>query len=577
MRQVLSARGGRRFPTWKQWQQLPRLLSRGEKAALLGCLAVFVLSLGALGFRYASTHQVAVPAEGGSYVEALVGEPQFVNPIYATQSDVDADLTRLVFSGLLRWDPVDGYVNDLAANVDVSADGKTYTVTMRDDARFHDGSPVRANDVVYTVTSIEDPAYRSPLASDFQGVAVSQTDDRTVVFTLDKPSSGFRTRLTFGILPSALWTDIPARNVPLASRNLEPVGSGPYKFKEFAKDAKGNILSYTLTRNADYYGTKALIDTLTFKFYPDARSAVSALDNRNVEGAAVIPPESEADLASNRAVALLRPSMPRETTLFFNPAKSDLLKNADVRHAIAMAVDKPAVLQAAVNGHGSVLTGPIPAGDPGYASDVQAPGFDPAGANALLDKAGFKKADGSAYRSLPKDSTNAPVSVIMTTVQEPEFVRAAQVIVTDLQAIGIKATVNAVSPDDLFGSVIQPRAYEMLLSATLLGADEDPAPFWLSSQATGNGLNLASYASKKADAALEAAEVALSADDRAAKLHDFQAEVANDVPAVFLYQSTYTYALSSKIKGADIERIGTPDDRFARVTDWYLKTKNVLR
>ena len=114
MRQVLSVSHPRRVPTWRQWQQLSRVLSHAERLLLRGAGGLILCSVVASAVWYISTHRVDAPAVGGEYTEALVGEPQFVNPLYASASDVDADLARLIYSGLVRWDSSQGLMNDLA-------------------------------------------------------------------------------------------------------------------------------------------------------------------------------------------------------------------------------------------------------------------------------------------------------------------------------------------------------------------------------------------------------------------------------------------------------------------------------
>src|SRR3989344_1746092 len=256
-----------------------------------------------------------------------------------------------------------------------------------------------------------------------------------------------------------------------------------------------------------------------------------------------------------------------------------------------MAVDKAAGLEDALFGHGTVVSSPILPGMVGYAVDTPAPAHDPAAAQELLEKAGFKKVEGATYRTLPKDlleakkkaagdaadSTTDEFSVILKTVQHPELIRTAERLVQQLGAVGIKVEIEVVDPGDLYATVIEPRDYQMLLTGALLGLDPDPFPFWHSSQATGKGLNLALYASRKADAALEAARDTTDELARADRYKEFQSLLAEDVPAVFLYQSTYGYAPASKLKNVEIPRIVTPADRFGRGNEGYIKTKKVLR
>lgn len=579
-RQVLSATKKAGLPSWQQWKQLPRVLSLGERKVLLSAVAGVAASLLSLGGWYVATHRVDMPAVGGEYTEALIGEPRFVNPLYASASDVDTDLTHLVYSGLLKWDPESGLANDLASDVQVSEDGKTYTVKIRDDAKFHNGDDVRAADVIFTIDAVQDAQYRSPLSVSFRGVTVSQVDDKTVAFTLEEPFAPFLSTLTLGIMPAAIWGEIAPRNAALASRNLEPIGSGPYAFAEFSKDKSGNILSYTLTRNADYYGEPAKIDRLTFKFYATATEAVHALENRNVEGASFIPGDLEAEVADLRSVSLLHPNMPREVALYFNQSAAEALKDKAVRTAIAQAVDKSRLVEEVLGGNGQAIDAPILPGMLGEHAEITKIGHDVTAAAATLEEAGYKLTEGATVRALkkaPADGKPNELSLTLTTVQDPEFVRAAELIAQELAAIGIKTEVTAVESTSFFASVIEPKSYQILLTGTLLGIDPDPYPFWHSSQNRVGGLNLALYANRNADTLLETARTAVNVDDRAKAYRDFQDLIAADIPAVFLYQSTYAYAISTKIKNANVTRIISPADRFADITEWYIKTKKALK
>lgn len=578
--QVLSAHKGAGLPSLNQWKQLPLVLSLGEKKVLLGAIAAFVLSLGSLGSWYVVTHRVDIPAVGGEYVEALIGEPQFVNPLYASASDVDADLAGLVFSGLMRWDQDDGLVNDLASGVQVSEDGKTYTVAIRDDAKFHNGDAVRAADVVFTMEAIQDSQYRSPLAVSFRGVSVSQVDEKTVAFSLEEPFAPFLSTLTVGILPSGIWGDIAARNATLASRNLEAIGSGPYRFAEFAKDKSGNVLSYTLERNPSYYGDSPKLQNLIFKFYPSATEAVRALENKNVEGVSFVPGDIEASVAGIRSVALLHPGLPREVALYFNQSANASLKDKAVRTAIAQAVNKTKLVNEVLAGHGRIIDAPILPGTLGEHPDVAKIAFDQAAASQTLQDAGYSLPEGATVRTLkkaPSDGTPNELAVTITTVQNPEFVRAAEIIAAELGAIGIRTDVKPVEDASFYADVVSPKTYQVLLTGTLLGIDPDPYPFWHSSQTKENGLNFALYANRNADTLLETARKTVNTDDRAKAYRDFQDLIAADVPAVFLYQSTYAYAISTKIKNVRIDRIVSPADRFAEIESWYTKTKKALQ
>jgi peptide/nickel transport system substrate-binding protein len=599
-RQVQAIAKPRRFPSWKQWRHLSRVLNKTER---LWCvIAVGLLWFGVLWIAgwYLLTHRVDVPTVGGEYVEGLVGQPQYINPLYASASDVDADLASLIFSGLLKWDPEDGLVPDLADSITISEDGKIYTVTLRENAIFHNGDPVEARDVLFTVNAIQDATYRSPLAVSFSGVMVTQNDARTIVFTLQEPFAPFLSALTVGILPANVWGSIPSAHVGLASYNLEAIGSGPYRFLEFSKDKTGAIRSYTLERFEDYYGQKALIERLTFKFYEDTTSALNAFDNRQVEGLGYISFDEQEELEKRRELTIFYPTIRREIALFFNQNAHAALKSSDLRQALAQSVDKQAVLDQAARGKGTVIHTPLLPGMTGFHEGI-IDIFNVESANLLLDKT-FSWSDDHRYRTDPniKQETKGeddeqeetqetsstaemtePVSnalhFTLTTVASGEYIRAAQWLAEQWKTLGVDLEIKTVAAEDFYSQVLEPKNYQILLTGVLLGVDADPYPFWHSSQMRQGGLNLAGYNNKKVDTLLEEARTTTDTQVRAEKYRAFQEQLHEDTPAVFLYQSAYGYALPNKIKGVSIPSVIFPSDRFANIADWYIKTKKSLR
>ena len=581
MRQVLSVRKTKSLPSWKQWKQLPRVLTQSERRTIHGALGLILASALIFGATYIAGHRVDIPAVGGEYTEGLVGEPQFINPLYAIQSDVDQDLASLIYSGLMRWDAEEGFVPDLAQSLTINEDGTVYTLKIRDTAKFHNGEEVRARDVVFTINAIQNSSYRSPLADQFYQVTVVQEDDKTVSFVLEKAHAPFVQYLTVGILPAGLWAEILPQNAPLAALNLQPIGSGPYEFAEFAKDKKGSIRSYTLTRNDDYYGDAPYIENLTFKFYPDARTLAEALANKNVEGASIVGFDVREEVATNRNVELLEPLVPRETVLYFNQNLSEPLKDIVVRQAIQKAIDKASLVTTIYADSAQVIHAPILPDMLGY-DETLIDAYDSTAANTLLTEAGYTPSEGTEVRLLKSSlqSEEEPGKTLHFTLTSPDSTDmrlVAEKIQSNLSAIGIELTLNFVSSDLMGTDVITPRNFELLLAPIMLEADPDPYPFWHSSQAKGSGLNLTGYSNTEVDTLLEDARALTDETARADKYKEFQQLLAKDLPAVYLYQSTYGYALPKKVQHPGIERLIIPSDRFADVTGWYIKTKKALR
>jgi len=573
-------------------------MTLGEKKLFAGSIALIVLSSLFLLGTYAFIHRVEVPTTGGTYTEALIGSPRFINPLYAQTNDVDADLSSLLFSSLIKWQPGGGYVNDLADSMQISADQTQYTFHLRTNATFSDGEPVQASDVVFTYTAIQNPVYRSPLISYFRNIKVEQVDDQTVLFTLPTASATFPEHLTIGILPGNLWSDILAQNAPLASLNLQPIGSGPYVFQEFSKDKKGSIRSYTLKRNNHYYGTSPKIDQLIFKFYPDEESVSQALINKNVEGVGYVAFEHRTSTENNHNVRTVFASIPRGTSLFFN-TQNPILKNPAVRLAISNAIDKESIVKTILGSHAIVLNGPLLNGSVGYDAAYHPNGFNPSAAMTALDAAGYLKPTGSSFRKIPVKSTPVPtkssknskkqtetptpvqepsdLSFTLTTVSNDEFSHVAAEIKAELEKIGISITIKTVDADHLMTDVVDLQTYDLLLAADYAGTDLDPYAFWHSSQITAGGLNIGHYQSKDADKLLEKARTTATDTDRAVIYRQFQDLLVKDAPAAFLYQSTYSYALPKKIHFTAPDALRVPSDRFADMTNWYINTKKSLK
>ncbi len=374
-----------KIPSFKQFKHLPKFLSRTESLALKILGALIILSAGILGWQFYYNNTVQVPDFGGQYTEALVGSPKFINPILSQTNDVDRDISRLVFSSLLKYDAKQKLAPDLAEKYEISEDQKTYTIYLRDNLYWHDGEKLTANDVIFTVKSIQDPEYKSPLYNSLRGVSIRQIDERTVAFILEEPFAPFPEILTFGIMPAHIWGDIPAATANLAEFNIKPIGSGPFKFASLSKDKLGNIKSMSLERNEGYYNNKPYIEKINFKFYPDFHSATDALQNKNVEGISFLPKELKNKL-QREDLNFYSLQIPQYTAVFFNQTKNKALEEDEVRQSLTLATPKEQLREEALNGEGIIINGPILPGYIGYNPEIKKYNFSIEEANTLLDE-----------------------------------------------------------------------------------------------------------------------------------------------------------------------------------------------
>lgn len=573
---------GKRTPTLKQLKHLPRYLSQKEKTFIRGALVVAALAVAAIGAKFASEHVAAVAAPGGDYVEAAVGAPREVNPVLASTNDADLDLEKLVFSGLMKTTSRGELVPDLAASYAMSEDGKTYTFTLRDGVTWHDGTAFSARDVAATIAAIKNPSWKSPLAAQFKNVSVEAPDDKTVVFTLSEPFAPFPSMLTVGILPEHLWQDVRPENAARAELNIKPVGTGPFKFKNFTKDKKGAILSYTLVRNDAYYGQHPYLSTITFKYYQDFSAAQDALASRRVDGMSFLPLEFREAAEKQRSVRFYTLRLPQYTGVFFNQKRNAALRSKAVRQALAYGIDRATVLREALGDNGVLVHSPILAGFVGFHPDVKKYDFDPAAAADLLEKDGWKldPADGVRKKdgkNDKKETVKTPLEITLTTVDAKENIAVAQTIKKDWEGIGVRTELEIVPASKVQKDKIRPREFDALLYGEIIGPDPDPFPFWHSSQNDAAGLNLAVFSNRRADELLEKARAATKTEDREADYREFQDILAEEVPAILLYSPTYTYVVGRKVKGIETATIFSPADRFDDVSSWYIETKRVWK
>ncbi|MDP9321448.1 MAG: peptide ABC transporter substrate-binding protein [Chloroflexota bacterium] len=506
------------------------------------------------------------PGFGGTYVEGVAGSPLYFDPILAA-TNVDQDVSRLVFSGLTRFDRDGTIVADLASSFDVDPSGKIWTFTIRPDANWQDGAPVTADDVLYTVGLLQDKAYRGPFADAFRGVAVTALGSKIVRFALPEAYAPFAGSTTVALLPSHLLS-VPFGDLAHQPFNLRPVGTGPFKVSEL------DTRQVTLVRSDDFYRTKPArsrpyLDKIVLRFYRDETEALAALARGEVDAAGGLSPLDAGRARTLKTVDLF--SLPTNdfTALFLNVRPTNpVFRDRIVRQAIASAIDRGKVLQVAADGRGSVADEFVPSTSWAFARDVPRYTFSAADTRAVLDGAGWVDHDGDGIR----DKGGVALRFAIATSDEPARLAAARQIADDLAAVGMRVEVRAVPFVDLVDRVARQRDFDALLVGITVGNDPDPYPFFHTSQVNDPGDNFAGYSAPVVDKLLEQAR--RTADQ--AKRRELFAQVwnalATDVPVVFLYYTDYLYAQSHTLRGFRVAPVNDPPQRFWNVEDWYVKT-----
>lgn len=501
-----------------------------------------------------------------------MGQPLYINPILSQTSEADSDLVQLIYGGLFKYGQDGRAIPGIAEKFSVSEDQKEYTVHLRKDVKWHDGEQLTADDAYFTFNILQDPAYKSPLRQSWQGVEVNKLDEYTLTFTLKNPYIGFLDNLTVGLLPKHIWENIAPEKFALADYNLHPIGSGPFMFADFQKDAQGTILAYRLVAFKDYYEGKAYINKLNFNFYLDEDSLVNAYNKKEVMGMSSIAPEKVKDLKNGKSTNVQELIIPRYFSVFFNQTKNVALATDEVRKALELGVDRTELIEKILFGKGVALSSPFFPEMIGSGEAVRQQA-EIESAQKILDEAGWKLDAGDGVRK--KNDTELAFELV--TTDWPELNQTAELLAAQWKKIGAKVTVKVLTVSDLQQNYIRTREYDSLLFGQALSFNPDLYSFWHSSEKRDPGLNLSLFDNKDADSLLESIRQESNLAKRQEQYAQFGKILEKENPAVFLYGPYYLHPTSTVLRGVETKNINAPAERFTGVNKWYVKTKRVLK
>lgn len=561
------------FQASKQWRESPFLtrleaqassLSPGDRV-IAGVLAflVIVVSFVAL-FALKNRLLVEVPTYGGSLVEGVVGSPRFVNPLLAL-SDADRDVTALTYAGLMGVGEDGELIPVLAESYEISEDGTVYTFTLREKLEFSDGSPLTAEDVVFTVLKAQDPGLKSPLRANWDGVVAEALDARTVRFTLAKPYAPFLENARMGILPARLWRNISNEEFPFSTLQTEPVGAGPFVVVGVGRNASGIIDKYRLKANERYALGRPFLDSVRLVFFAQETDMRKALLSGAIDSAyGVIVPES----GSRHIISV---PYSRVFGVFFNVNENALFARDEVRKALSLSLDRETLVEEVLGGTATAAAGPVPPGTLPSLAPVPAGTIEERVAEAaeVLERGGWTYDVEERIWARGTGSSRTELHFTVKTSNVPELKMVAGAVRDMWQKLGVPVSVELYEPGDLNQNIIRPRNYEALLFGMVVGRDRDLYAFWHSSQRNDPGLNIALYANKTVDTLLEKERTASNVSERDEYLAEIDQRVSADYPAAFTHTPDFVYVVPKGLKGVSLTQMAAPSDRFARIAHWY--------
>lgn len=513
------------------------------------------------------------PTSGGVYTEALIGSPGRLNPLLDYMNQADRTIDSLIFSSLVKFNSRSLPEGDLAESWGISQDGTVYNISIREDATWHDGAPLTSGDVLFTLDLIKNQSI--PLPEDlkeFWGqIQVKALDERTLQFQLPEPYAPFLDYLTFGILPKHLLENVTAEELIDHPFNINPVGSGPFKFKNLLVE-NGVISGVDLVTNENYYGEKPYISGITFNYYPDASSAMAAYQSGEVLGISEISPEILSGALKETGLNVYTGRRPRLDLVLLNQAlpSKPFFQEAAVRKALFLGLNRRWIVDRILNGQAITANGPVFPESWAYYEGIDQLDYDPDAAIEILKEAGYTiPAEGGSIRA--KEGVSLEFELVYPISEL--YQQIAESIQKDWSKLGVKANLKAVPYEELVANFLEPRTFDSALVELNLdrSPDPDPYPFWHQAQKV-DGQNYSGWDDRQASEYLEQGRVLVDLSERIRRYKNFQVRFAAELPALPLFFPVYTFGADEQVQGISMGPIFDPSDRFSTINSWYLVT-----
>ena len=464
--------------------------------------------------------------------------------------DEHGEINILLFDGLTAHDGDDHVVPGLAESWEYDEAACTYTFHLAENARWHDGEPVTAEDVRFTIEAIMDPVNLSENAPNFEDVtAIDVPDERTVRFTLDAPNAAFLDYMTMPVLPKHL---LEGEDMQTADFFRAPVGTGPYKLESWEPGQ-----AIVLVKNEDYFKGPAHIDRIIFRIVPD--DAARTLQMRAGElDLALLPPRDAETFQGRDGFAVYDMQTSDYRGILFNFWNPYWTENRDIIPAICCGIDRQAILDSVLLGHGETAYGPLQR-NVYNCPDVERWDYDPDRARSILEGAGAEPGeDGYYYRNGKK--LGFVIDVAAGDQVRLDMARAAA---QQLRQIGLDVTVEIPAVVDWGGQM----AYLIGWGSPFDADDHTYKVF-----GTDKGANYSGYSNAEVDEYLTQARQTDDPAARAEAYAGFQKALADDPAYAFICYIDADYVAKDAVRGIDPDTVMGHHGVgiFWNVTEWEI-------
>jgi peptide/nickel transport system substrate-binding protein len=494
---------------------------------------------------YAKTNLSA----GKTLIYAAEFEYDLINPIL-DGSNADG----LIFRGLMKFDQNNIPCKDIVESFTVSSDGLTYDFKLRHDVRFHDGTILKAEDVVFTISSILDEKVNSKVKTEFLLVkSITAINPFEVKINLKKTFPPILDKLTIGIVPKHAFK---GQDINTADFNHHPIGAGPYRFEKWEKGKSLMLKSFK-----QYYSNKAKIDTVIFKFIPDGNMRALQLETGEVD-LAFLEPSQVGRLEKTGKIKVYKVPTADYRCMMYN-LNNEIWKDVNVRKAFNYAVDRQAIVNGILLGYGMAAYSPLQINQ--FKNDaIEKYQFNLRKANELLDNSGWK---------LGKDGIREKDGKKLAFTLTTPFTDEVRVKIANYLADQFKKIGALVKVDALDWSVIKIEKTDAFLLGWGSPFDADDHTYKLfHSGAPGIEWNYGAYSNKKVDQLLERGRTVNDLEGRKKIYQQFQQELAADPPYNFIVYLKALYGVNRKISGIKERVLGHHGAGFLwNIEEWAIQ------
>jgi peptide/nickel transport system substrate-binding protein len=548
----------RRATTAKQFVTVEGRMNRVHRGARIAAL-VGIAAITACGGGDKGGNKTG--GAGGTVVVGMRSDFKGFNPIVTNDQYGMELIAYALFTPLIQYDANLKAEPYLASSWEMNGD-TAITFKLRNDVKWHDGQPVTAEDVKFTFDRAKDPTSASLIGSAFLPEVKGATvvDANTIHFSFARPHAQAIEDFWWAPAPKHLLENISATDMQNAPYNRAPVGSGPFKFGEWQANQR-----LILVKNPDFpasLGGQAKADRVVFRIVPEASTMLTELLTGGVHVDIPVTPD-QVDQVKGSGQTTLASFAGR--TVYYVGWNNDrpMFKDANVRRALALAINRPEIISALLKGQGELATSTIPPYSPLYPKDIAPLPYDAAQAGKLLDAAGWKDTNGDGIR----DKGGKPLQFSILSSDDPLRKQVVEVIQNQLKQVGVKADVKVMEFQTMLAAH-KARDYDAVFTNWVLDNFQiASAPYALmhSSQAAIKlSANRSSVRNPDIDKAIEAGTVATDEAQQKAAWHTLTEVLQRDQPITFMFWLRELAATRNEMTGVAMD----PRGELRTIRDW---------